>query len=136
LSTSTSDGEQTDLENLAAGYAQNVYSQVLPDPPSYVSLLLSDSIHGSMMAVAKDETQAHGTKYTWPHILIKANGYAQDIHLLKISCAPKPITLLFAVYGMLTPLPFDRGKMVSSNPITFQTRHLIVLRLPLDDLLC
>ncbi len=105
------------LENLAAGYAQDVYPQVLPDPPSYISLLPSDSLNGSMMAVVKDE-KAHGTKYTWPHVLhidlFKVNGNAQGIHLLKISCAPKFITLSFAVYGMLTPLPFDRGKMVSN----------------------
>jgi len=62
----------------------------------------------------KDEAQAHGTKFTWPHVLVKADSHAQGIHLLEISCAPKLITLSFAVYGMLTPLPFDRGKMVSS----------------------
>jgi len=66
------------------------------------------------MAIVKDETQAHGTKYTWPHVPVKVDGHTQGIHLLKISCAPKLVTLSFAVYGMLTPLPFDRGKMVSS----------------------
>ncbi len=114
LSTSTSDGEQTFLENLAAGYAQDVNPQVLPDPPSNVSLLSSDSISESTMAVLRDETQACGIKYTWPHVLAKVGSYTQDFHCLKIFYAAKSIALSYVVYGMLTPLPFDRGKMSSS----------------------
>jgi len=112
-----SDGEQIIWENLGAGYAQDAYSQVLPDPPPYVSLLPSDSPNETMMTVAKDATQARGTKYTWPHVLhidlVKIDGFAQGIHPLRISCTTKLITLSLAVYGMLTPFPFDRGKMVS-----------------------
>jgi len=111
LSTSTCDGVQTFLENLAAGYAQDVNPQVLPDPPSYVSLLPSDSISESTMAVLKDETQACGIKYIWPHVLAKVGSYTQDFHHLKIFYAAKSIALLYIVYGILTPLPFDRGKM-------------------------
>jgi len=67
------------------------------------------------MAVVKDETQTHGTKYhTWTHILVKVGGYTQGFHLMKIPCATKSSALSFGVYGMLTPLPFDRGKMVSN----------------------
>jgi len=115
LIASISDGEQTIWENLAAGYAQDVYPQVFPDSPFYVSLLPSDSINESMMAVVKDETQTHGTKYTWTHVLVKVGGYTQGFQLTKIPCATKSIALSFTVYGMLTPLPFDRGKMVSSH---------------------
>jgi len=87
LSTSMSDGEETIWETLAAGYAQDVYPQVLPDPPSYISLLPSDCINESMMAVVKDETQqTHGTKYTWPHVLVMVGSYAQGFHLMKIPC--------------------------------------------------
>ncbi len=88
LSTSTSDGEQTVLDNLAAGYVHDVYPQVLPGPPSYISLLPSDSINEPMMAFVKDKTQAHGNKCTIPHVPVKADGYAQGIHLMKISHAP------------------------------------------------
>jgi len=117
LSTPTSDGEQTIWESLAASYAQDDYPQVLPDPPSYASLFPSDFMNESIMAVVKDETQAHDTKYTWPHVLVKAGSYAQGIYLLKIPYAPKLITLSLAVYGMLIPFPFDRGKMVASLPL-------------------
>jgi len=44
---------------------------------------------------------------------MKINGYAQGIQLLEIFCVTKSIASLFAVFGMLTPVPFDRGKMVS-----------------------
>jgi len=117
FSTSTSDGEQTIWDNLAAGYAQDVYPQVLPDPPSYVSLLPSDCTNESTMAVVKDETQqTHGTKYTWPHVLVMVGGYAQGFHLMKIPCATKSMTLSFGVNGMMTSFLFDRGKIVASLP--------------------
>jgi len=32
----------------------------------------------------------------------------------KIPCVTKLFALSFTVYGMLTPLPFDRGKMISN----------------------
>jgi len=86
------------LENLATGYAQDVNPQVLPDPPSYASILPSDSISESMMAVVKDETQAHGTKYTWPHVLVKVGGYAQGFHLMKIPCNTKTTALQFGLW--------------------------------------
>ena len=47
-------------------------------------------------------------------MLIKVDDYAQDFHLLEIFGAAMSIALPFTVYGMLTPLPFDRGKMVSN----------------------
>ncbi len=115
-------------------YAPDVYLQVLSDPPSYISLMLSDPPNEIMMAILKDETQAHGSKYTCSHVfqtdlgkvdgytknagpmLIKVDDYAQGFHLLEIFCAAMSITLSYMVYGMLTPLPFDRGKMVSSLP--------------------
>ena len=105
------------MENIAAGYTQYVYPQALPDPPPYIPPVPSNSPSDTMVAVAKDATQAHGIKYTWPHIRVKADSYAQGIHLLKIPYAPKLITLSLAVYGMLIPFPFDRGKMVASLPL-------------------
>jgi len=121
LSTSTSDGEQTILENIAAGYTQDVYPQALPDPPPYIPPVPSNSPNETMMAVAKDATQACGTKSTWPHVLhidlVKIDGFAQGINPLWISCTTKLITLLLALYAILTPFPFDRGKMVSSLPL-------------------
>jgi len=117
LSTPTSDGEQMIWENLAAGYTQDVNPQVLPDPPSYISLLPSDSINESIMAIVNDETRAHGTEYTQPHVCVKVSGYAQDFHLMTIPCATKTTALQFCVCGMTTSFPFDRGKMVSSLPL-------------------
>jgi len=119
------------LENLAAGYAQDVHPQALPDPPASIPLLPDDPSNEIMMAVVKDEIQAHGT--TWHQVLqidlVKVDGYTkvadyvptkvddyrQDPHPLKIPCATMSTALPFTVYGMLTPLPFDRGKMVSSQ---------------------
>jgi len=92
-STSTSDGEQIIWENLAAGYTQDVNPQILPDPPSYISLLPSDSFNESIMAIVKDETQAHGTEYTQPHVCVKVSGYAQDFYLMEIFCATQSIAL-------------------------------------------
>jgi len=61
----------------------------------------------------------HGSKYTkFPVLLfvrIKVAGYTQGIHMsFKIPCVTKLFAPSFTVYGMLTPLPFDRGKMVSN----------------------
>jgi len=98
-------------------HAQDVHLQVLPAPPSSIFLLPDDPPNEIMMAVVKDETQAHGSKYTWHQVLlidlVKVDGNVQSFHLTKIPCATKSIALSFTVYGMLTPLPFDRGKMVS-----------------------
>jgi len=70
------------------------------------------------MAIVKDETQApHGTKYTWPYVLVKVVGYAQSLHLTTNPCATKTTALSFGVCDMMTSLPFDRGKMVSSLPL-------------------
>jgi len=104
-------------ENLAAGYTQDVDPQVLPDPPPYASLLPSDSINESMMAIVKDETLAHHTKYIQPHVLVKVDGYVQGFHLIEIFCATQSIALSFGVCGMTTSFPFDRGKMVPSLPL-------------------
>jgi len=61
----------------------------------------------------------HGSKYTkfpvLPFVCIKVAGYTQGIHMsFKIPCVTKLFAPSFTVYGMLTPLPFDRGKMVSN----------------------
>ncbi len=67
----------------------------------------------------RDKVHTHGSKYTqFPilqFVLIKADDYEQGTHIsLMIPCITKLITLSFTVYGMLTPFPFDRGKMFSS----------------------
>jgi len=107
--------------------AQDVYVQVPPDPP-HTPPLPSDS-----MAIVRDKTKTLGSNCTWSQVLqinlvkvdgytkvannapIKVDSHAQAFHLLKIFCVTMSIALSFAVYGMLTPLPFDRGKMVSSQ---------------------
>lgn len=66
----------------------------------------------------KDKAHADGSKYTQPllsqNAIVKVDSYTQGIHLLTIFCAPKPIAFSFTIYRMLTPLPVDRGKEVSS----------------------
>jgi len=86
-----------------------------------------------LVAAARDAIQAHGPKYTqFPvfqtdlskvdgytlgmidgYMPMKINCYAQGFQLFKIFCVTKSIALLLTVFGMLTPLPFDRGKVVS-----------------------
>jgi len=56
-----------------------------------------DSLNESIVAIVKNETQAHGTKYTQPHVLVKVDGLCtrlsphedplcyQDYHLV-IGC--------------------------------------------------
>jgi len=59
---------------------------------------------------------------------MKINGYAQGFQLLEIFCVTKSIGLLFTVFRMLTPLPFDKGKMVSCLSIFFP--HAVSLLIP------
>jgi len=114
-------------------HAQDAFSQVLPTPPSCIPLLPSDSLNRARMAIVKDKTQFFGSNCSWSHVfqtdlgnadgytknaghmLIKVDDYAQQgFHHLEIFCDAMSIALSYTIYGMLTALPFDRGKMVSS----------------------
>jgi len=118
---------------LSDDYAQDVFPQVLPAPPSCIPLLPSDFPNKIRMAVTRNKTiQALGSKcfpsqvsqidlatvdgYTKvaDYVPTKVDGQAQDFHCLKIFYATKSIALSYFVDGMLTPFPFDRGKMSSS----------------------
>jgi len=83
------------------------------------------------MTIVRDKTQTLGSNCSWSHVfqtdlgkvdgynaghmLIKVDDYAQGFHLLEILCAAMSIALSYTVYDMLTPLPFDRGKMLSPH---------------------
>ncbi len=86
-----------------------------------------------LVTAVKDAIQAHGPKYTQSPVFqidlfeadgytlgmiddympMKTNDYAKGFPFLKIYCVTKSTASLFTVFGMLPPLPFDRGKMVS-----------------------
>jgi len=67
----------------------------------------------------RNKAHIHGPKCTQfpvlPFVCIKIAGYTQGIHMsFKIPCVTELFALSLTVYGMLTPLPFDRGKMISN----------------------
>jgi len=72
----------------------------------------------------RDKAHTHGPKRTQfpvlPLVCINAAGYMQGIHMrLKIPCVTELFAPSFTVYGMLMPLPFDRGKMVSNLSLSY-----------------
>ena len=80
------------------------------------------------MAIVRDKAKALGSNCTWSQVFqinlvkvdaytkvanytpIKVDGHAQEFHIFKTFCATNSLALSYIVYGMLTPLPFDRGK--------------------------
>ncbi len=65
---------------LSDGYEQDNHHPALPAPHSYLPLLPSDYPNQIMMAVVKDEIQAHGSKYTQLHVLVAAVKDAIQAH--------------------------------------------------------
>jgi len=62
-----------------------------------------------------DKAHIHDPKCTQfpahPFVCIKVASYMQGIHMsFKIPCVTELFALSFTVYGMLTSLPFDRGR--------------------------